>query len=335
MRLANEIAARAMEHVRGAAAARDDRERRRRRCGRAGCTAHGTGFNGQVELARGFSLVWSGAGDPHLHGHRQPSDPGARADPVRDLGLRRRLLVRPHEEPRPRRARRSAMPSSSSSCSASTRAAVDFCRPGASLAELDRMIRDGLAELGYPGQPSHPVCHGVGARAHEPPYAHQAGGGTIEAGMVLAIEPGVYWPEGGGLRVEDNFLITESGAGAALPLPRRDRAGYDDRSRQGLDGRAEPARARAADARHGRPLRHDSARRRADRRRRPLAGGQARDRPSAGRGGRRPDRGRLRARLGGGRRGDPADRGRRSRRRGLGLRSRRAGRRRAARRASA
>ena len=60
-----------------------------------------------------------------------------------------------------------------------------------------------------PGQPAHPICHGVGARAHEPPYAHQAGGGTIEAGMVLAIEPGVYWPEGGGLRVEDNFLITD------------------------------------------------------------------------------------------------------------------------------
>ena len=35
-----------------------------------------------------------------------------------------------------------------------------------------------------------PICHGVGARAHEPPYAHQAGGGTIEEGMVLAIEPG-------------------------------------------------------------------------------------------------------------------------------------------------
>ena len=104
-------------------------------------------------------------------------------------------------------------------------AAVEFCRPGASLAELDRMVREGIAEMGYPGQPSHPICHGVGARAHEPPYAHQAGGGTIEAGMVLAIEPGVYWPEGGGLRVEDNFLITGERGREALPLPRRDRAG--------------------------------------------------------------------------------------------------------------
>ncbi|MBA3245852.1 MAG: M24 family metallopeptidase, partial [Actinobacteria bacterium] len=83
---------------------------------------------------------------------------------------------------------------------------------GGSLSDLDRETRARLAEMGYPGQPSHPVCHCVGARAHEPPYAHQAGGGTMAAGMVLAIEPGVYWPEGGGLRVEDNFLITETGA---------------------------------------------------------------------------------------------------------------------------
>jgi Xaa-Pro aminopeptidase len=83
------------------------------------------------------------------------------------------------------------------------REAVDFARPGASLAELDRMMRARLTEGGYPGQPSHPICHGVGARAHEPPYAHQAGGGEVREGMVLSIEPGVYWPGGGGLRVED------------------------------------------------------------------------------------------------------------------------------------
>ena len=76
--------------------------------------------------------------------------------------------------------------------------AIKFCRPGASFAELDRRIRTGIAELGFPGQPSHPICHGVGARAHEPPYAHQAGGGEIREGMVLAIEPGCYMREGAG-----------------------------------------------------------------------------------------------------------------------------------------
>ena len=57
------------------------------------------------------------------------------------------------------------------------------------MGELDRTIREGIAAIGYPGQPSHPICHGVGARAHEPPYPHQAGGGVFEEGMVLAVEP--------------------------------------------------------------------------------------------------------------------------------------------------
>ncbi len=89
--------------------------------------------------------------------------------------------------------------------------AAAFAKDGASLPDLDRLIRARIAEGGYSGQPSHPVCHGVGARAHEPPYAHQAGKGTIREGMVLAIEPGVYWPGGGGLRLEDNFWITGRG----------------------------------------------------------------------------------------------------------------------------
>jgi Xaa-Pro aminopeptidase len=97
--------------------------------------------------------------------------------------------------------------------------AVDFAHPGASLAELDRQVRAGIDAMGYPGQPSHPICHGVGARAHEPPYAHQAGGGEVEAGMVLAIEPGCYIAGGGGLRVEDNFLITASGAEKLSSFP--------------------------------------------------------------------------------------------------------------------
>jgi Xaa-Pro aminopeptidase len=210
MALANEIAARAMEHV-------AERIRPGLKESEVGAMwngfvhAEGTGFEGKVELAHGFSLVWSGPGirtftatgdrpvledEPALFEIWVCAD-GYWCDWTKNLCPGRlapeyeRLL---------------------DGLLGVYRAAIDHCRPGASLAELDSSIREGVAELGYPGQPSHPVAHGVGARAHEPPYAHQAGGGTIEEGMVLAIEPGIYWEGGGGLRLEDNFLITAEGA---------------------------------------------------------------------------------------------------------------------------
>jgi Xaa-Pro aminopeptidase len=209
MRLANEIAAGAMEHV-----ARELRPGMKESEAAAlwGAFVHGegTGWKGKVELALGFSLVWSGDGIRTFTatGHRpvQEREPtlfeiwvcadGYWCDHTKN--------VCPGDlEPRYEELLDSLLEVYGQ--------ALDHCRPGASLPELDRLIRDGLAAAGYPGQPTHPIAHGVGARAHEPPYAHQAGGGTIEEGMVLAIEPGAYWEGGGGLRVEDNFLITASG----------------------------------------------------------------------------------------------------------------------------
>jgi len=217
MRLANAIAAAAMQHV-----ARELRpgmkESEAAALWHSFVHGEGTGWDSRVELALGYSLVWSGPGiqtftattsrpvvaheptlfeiwvcaDGYWCDHTKNVCPGtldARYDELLDQLLE--VYGR----------------------------AIDHCRPGASLAELDVLVRNGLAEAGYAGQPSHPICHGVGARAHEPPYAHQAGGGTIEEGMVLAIEPGVYWEGGGGLRVEDNFLITADGAEKLSPYP--------------------------------------------------------------------------------------------------------------------
>ena len=281
MRLANEIAAGRDGARPGADPAGHARERGRRALGRLR-PRRGHGLRGgKVELALGFSLVWSGPGIKTFTATGSRPIVGGRADALRDLGLRRRLLVRPHEEPRSRRARRPLRRARAGADGrVRRRGRVLPGRARASPSSTDGSAT-GSADIGYPGQPTHPICHGVGARAHEPPYAHQAGGGAIEAGMVLAIEPGCYWPDGGGLRVEDNFLITEGGAEKPLPLPRRDRErGMIDRD-EGLDGRSQRAGARAAAARHRRSLRHDAARRRADRRRRALAGRQARDRAGA------------------------------------------------------
>jgi Xaa-Pro dipeptidase len=208
MRLANEIAAAAMEHV--AAELRPGMtESEAAALWQGFVHGEGTGWRGKVELAFGFSLVWSGPGirtftatghrpvqeheptlfeiwvcaDGYWCDHTKNVCPGsldARYDDLLDklLGVYQQAL--------------------------------DHCRPGASLPELDRIIRRGITAAGLT-EPTHPVAHGVGARAHEPPYAHQAGGGTIEERMVLAIEPGAYWDGGGGLRVEDNFLVTADG----------------------------------------------------------------------------------------------------------------------------
>ena len=217
MRLANEIAAAATEHAQGVL-------RPGMTCAQAAAEwqgfvhGEGTGWKSQVELALPFSLVWSGPGirtftatsegpiveneptlfeiwvcaDGYWADHTKNLCPGVLTPEYEEL---LQALTRVYDE------------------------AVAFCTPGASLAELDRRTRDAIAAAGYPGQPSHPLCHGIGARAHEPPYAHQAGGGEIQEGMVLAIEPGIYWEGGGGLRLEDNFLITAEGPEKLSPFP--------------------------------------------------------------------------------------------------------------------
>jgi Xaa-Pro aminopeptidase len=178
----------------------------------------GTGWNGQVELALPFSLVWSGSSIKTFS--PTTADPIVENEPTLfEIWVCADGYWADHTK--------NICPGSLSpryaelldQLTAVYDDAVEFCLPGAALAELDRRVRKGIADAGYPGQPSHPICHGIGARAHEPPYAHQAGGGEIAESMVLAIEPGIYWPEGGGLRLEDNFLITADGPEKLSPFP--------------------------------------------------------------------------------------------------------------------
>jgi Xaa-Pro aminopeptidase len=216
IRIANEIAAEAMEHVK-ARLRPGMAESEAAAIWQAHVHGHGTARS-DVDLALGFSLVWSGPGI------RSFTATGARPVQEREPTLFEIWVCADgywcdHTKnvcPGPLDARYEEL---LEALLAVYGRAIDHLRPGASLAELDLLIRDGIAEAGYPGQPSHPIAHGVGARAHEPPYAHQAAGGTVEEGMVLAVEPGIYWPEGGGLRLEDNFLVTASGAEKLSPFP--------------------------------------------------------------------------------------------------------------------
>jgi Xaa-Pro aminopeptidase len=217
MRLANEIAAAAMEYTAtvlqpGMTEAQAAAE------WQSFVHGEGTGWQGRVELALGFSLVWSGPGirtftattsrpvvenEPTLFEIWVCAD-GYWCDHTKNL-----VLGEPTERYRELEAGLTAVYDD----------AVAFCRAGASLADLDRRVRAGTAAMGFPGQPSHPIAHGVGARAHEPPYAHQAAGGELAEGMVLAIEPACYLEGGGGLRVEDNFLVTAGAPEKLSPFP--------------------------------------------------------------------------------------------------------------------
>jgi Xaa-Pro aminopeptidase len=217
MRLANELAAEAMEHVRGLFRP-GMKESEVGALWEGYVHGAGTGYRGQVTLARGFSLIWSGPGirtfsatgsRPVVEG--QPTlfeiwvcCDGYWADHTKSLCP---------GELEPRYAELEQV------LTAIYDDAVAYVRDGAELAGLDRLVRERMDAAGYPGQPSHPICHGVGARAHEPPYAHQAGGGVMREGMVFAIEPGIYWPGGGGLRLEDNFLVTADDAEKLSPFP--------------------------------------------------------------------------------------------------------------------
>ena len=209
MRLANELAALAMEYTREHI---HPGMKESEAAGMYESFVHsvGIGYKGKVEMARAFTLVWSGKGiatftatsnrpiqkneptlfeiwvcvDGYWTDLTKNVCPGELTPEYHNL---LDLLLSVFQE------------------------AIAYARDGADFSGLDRLIRARIAEGGYSGQPSHAICHGVGARAHEPPFAHQAGTGTIRKGMVLAIEPGIYWPGGGGLRLEDNFLITDEG----------------------------------------------------------------------------------------------------------------------------
>jgi Xaa-Pro aminopeptidase len=209
MRLANAIAAEAMEQAR-AKLEPGMTEAEAATLWESFVHGKGTGWEGKVDLALPFSLVWSGQG---IKTFTATGDGPVRDDEptLFEIWVCADGYWCDHTKnlcPGELRPEYAALEQELLSVYETL---VDLCRPGQSLAELDRIAREAIAALGHPGQPSHPVCHGVGARAHEPPYAHQAGDGVIAEGMVLAIEPGIYWEGGGGLRVEDNFLVTAAG----------------------------------------------------------------------------------------------------------------------------
>jgi Xaa-Pro aminopeptidase len=95
---------------------------------------------------------------------------------------------------------------------ASQAAGVAVVAPGVACSEVDRACREVIAEGGWGEAFVHGTGHGVGLDIHEAPAVSTTSTATLVAGHVVTVEPGVYLPEHGGVRIEDTVIVTEGGS---------------------------------------------------------------------------------------------------------------------------
>lgn len=93
-------------------------------------------------------------------------------------------------------------------------------KPGITAGSIDDATREVISTAGYGKYFIHRTGHGLGMESHEAPYIYSENSLILEPGMVFTVEPGIYLPGKGGVRIEDNVVITESGAKSLTDMPR-------------------------------------------------------------------------------------------------------------------
>ncbi len=91
-------------------------------------------------------------------------------------------------------------------------AVISFLRPGVTTQQADMVGRDLIEKAGFGKEFGHGTGHGLGREIHELPSLRKIGGDEeLRPGMIITVEPGIYLPGEGGVRIEDDILITHSG----------------------------------------------------------------------------------------------------------------------------
>ena len=104
---------------------------------------------------------------------------------------------------------------------AANEAAIAEVRPGVTFAHIDKTARNVIADKGYGEYFIHRLGHGLGMDVHEYPSVHEQNEEILRPGMVFTIEPGIYLPGVGGVRIEDDVVVTETGVEVLSSFPKK------------------------------------------------------------------------------------------------------------------